>query len=148
MAKYAGIVLTPLHQPEQILPLLTETQNLYADPRKPIQVEPKLTHVGAATPDSPLLVTTNFSLTYYTVEGEVEASRVPAHIAVIDTEGTSVLTAFASDKLTAEKIAAFLKSDEVTSQGAAPQGHHPRLHRGHERGAEGRVRLGSHGGTP
>lgn len=116
VAKYAGIVLTPLYQPEQILPLLTETQNLYADPRKPIQVEPKLTHVGAATPDSPLLVTTNFSLTYYTVEGEVEASRVPAHIAIIDTEGTSVLTAFASDKLTAEKIAAFLNTDQVTSQ--------------------------------
>ena len=113
VAKYAGIVLTPLYQPEQILPMLTVSQNLYSDPRKPIQVEPKLNHVGAATPDSPLLVTTNFSLTYYTVEGEVEASRVPAHIAVIDTEGTSVLTAFASDKLTAEKVAAFLKTDEV-----------------------------------
>ena len=116
VAKYAGIVLTPLYQPEQILPMLTVSQNLYSDPRKPIQVEPKLYQVGAATPDSPLLVTTNFSLTYYTVEGEVEASRVPAYIAVIDTEGTSVLTAFASDKLTAEKVAAFLKSDAVTAK--------------------------------
>jgi len=116
VAKYAGIILTPFYQPEQILPVLTVSQNLYSDPRKPIQVEPKLNQVGAATEDSPVLVTTNFSLTYYTVEGEVEASRVPAHIAVIDTEGTSVLTAFASDKLTAEKVAAFLKSDEVTGK--------------------------------
>lgn len=113
VAKYAGLVLTGLSQPEHILPLLTLRQNLYTDPRKPIQVEPKLYQVGAATAAAPLLITTNFSLTYYTVEGEVEASRVPAFIGVIDTDGTSVLTAFASDKLTSEKITAFLKSDAV-----------------------------------
>ncbi len=113
IAKYAGIVLTGLHNPEHILPLLTLRQNLYTDPRKPIQVEPKLNQVGAVLATSPLLITTNFSLTYYTVEGEVEASRIPSFIGAIDTDGTSVLTAFASDKLTAEKIAAFLKSDAV-----------------------------------
>ncbi len=116
VAKYAGIVLTDLHLPEQLLPLLTVSQNLYTDPRKPIQVEAKLNAIGAVTPDSPLMITTNFSLTYYTVAGEVEASRVPAYIGVLDTEGTSVLTAFASDKLTSEKIAAFLNSDEVKSK--------------------------------
>ncbi len=116
VAKYAGIVLTELDQPEQLLPLLTIGQNLYTDPRKPIQVEAKLNAIGAVTPDSPLMITTNFSLTYYTVAGEVEASRVPAYIGVLDTEGTSVLTAFASDKLTSEKIAAFLNSDEVKSK--------------------------------
>lgn len=113
IAKYAGVVLTTLDQPEHILPLLTLRQNLYTDPRKPIQVEPKLYPVGAVTNASPLLITTNFSLTYYTVEGEVEASRVPAYIGVVDTEGTSVLTAFAADKLSSEKITAFLKSDAV-----------------------------------
>lgn len=116
VAKYAGLVITPLCGPEHLLPVLTVSQNLYTDPRKPIQVEAKLCEVGAVTPESPLLITTNFSLTYYTVEGEVEASRVPAYIGVIDTEGTSVLTAFASDKLTSEKIAAFLKSEAVTSR--------------------------------
>jgi acetyl-CoA decarbonylase/synthase complex subunit gamma len=116
VAKYAGIVLTELDKPEALLPMLTVSQNLYTDPRKPIQVEAKLNAVGAVTPESPLMITTNFSLTYYTVEGEVEASRVPAYIGVLDTEGTSVLTAFASDKLTSEKIAAFLNSDEVKSK--------------------------------
>ncbi len=116
VAKYAGIVLTELDQPEQLMPILTVAQNLYTDPRKPIQVEAKLNAIGAVTPESPLLITTNFSLTYYTVAGEVEASRVPAYIGVLDTEGTSVLTAFASDKLTSEKIAAFLNSDEVKSK--------------------------------
>jgi acetyl-CoA decarbonylase/synthase complex subunit gamma len=113
VAKYAGLVLTKLDQPEQLMPMLTVSQNLYTDPRKPIQVEAKLNAIGAVTKDSPLMITTNFSLTYYTVAGEVEASRVPAYIGVLDTEGTSVLTAFASDKLTSEKIAAFLNSDEV-----------------------------------
>ncbi|MEI6808196.1 MAG: acetyl-CoA decarbonylase/synthase complex subunit gamma [bacterium] len=112
-AKYAGIVVTTLDKPEQLLPILTVAQNIYTDPRKPIQVEAKLYEIGAVTPQSPLLITTNFSLTYYTVEGEVEACRVPAYIGVIDTEGTSVLTAFASDKLTSEKLAAFLASDEI-----------------------------------
>ncbi|MEI8242556.1 MAG: acetyl-CoA decarbonylase/synthase complex subunit gamma [bacterium] len=116
VAKYAAIVLTELDQPEQLMPVMTVAQNLYTDPRKPIQVEAKLNAIGAVTPDSPLLITTNFSLTYYTVAGEVEASRVPAYIGVLDTEGTSVLTAFSSDKLTSEKIAAFLNSDEVRSK--------------------------------
>jgi acetyl-CoA decarbonylase/synthase complex subunit gamma len=111
LAKYAGIVVTSLIKPEQILPILTVRTNIYTDPRKPIQVEPTLHEVGAANAESPVLITTNFSLTYYSVEGEVEASRVPAYIGVIDTEGTSVLTAFASDKLTAEGVAALLKSD-------------------------------------
>jgi acetyl-CoA decarbonylase/synthase, CODH/ACS complex subunit gamma len=116
VAKYAGLVLTSLSRPEEVLPILTVRQNLYTDPRKPIQVEAKLYEVGQVTPESPLLITTNFSLTYYTVAGEVEASRVAAYIGVIDTEGTSVLTAFASDKLTAENVAAFLKSKEVTDK--------------------------------
>jgi acetyl-CoA decarbonylase/synthase complex subunit gamma len=114
ISKYAGVVLTTLSSPEQIVPLLTLSQNLYTDPRKPVQVEPKLYTVGAVTPQSPLLITTNFSLTYYTVQSEVESSRVPAFIGVLETDGTSVLTAFASDKLSSEKVAAFLHSDVVT----------------------------------
>jgi acetyl-CoA decarbonylase/synthase complex subunit gamma len=111
VAKYAGIVVANLSEAEQVLPLLTVRQNVFTDPRKPIQVEPTVYEIGAPNAKSPVLITTNFSLTYYTVEGEVEASRVPAYIGVIDTEGTSVLTAFASDKLTAEGVAALLKSD-------------------------------------
>ena len=113
VAKYAGLVLPSLTRPEEVLPILPVRQNIYPDPRKPIQVEAKLYEIGQVTPESPLLITTNFSLTYYTVAGEVEASRVAAYIGVIDTEGTSVLTAFASDKLTSEKVSAFLKSKEV-----------------------------------
>ena len=116
VAKFAGVVLTTLTEPEALMPILTVRQNIYTDPRKPIQVEAGLYEIGAVTPDSALLLTTNFSLTYYTVEGEVEASRVPAYIGVIDTEGTSVLTAFASDKLNSDNVTAFLNSDEVKAK--------------------------------
>ncbi|MHB9130859.1 MAG: acetyl-CoA decarbonylase/synthase complex subunit gamma [Armatimonadota bacterium] len=116
IAKYAGIVVIDATEPWQVLPLLTVRQNIFTDPRKPVQVEPMLYAIGAVNDKSPLLITTNFSLTYYTVEGDVEASRVGAYVGVIDTEGTSVLTAWASEKLTASKVAKFLNSEEVTSK--------------------------------
>lgn len=104
IAKYAGIVLIDPVEAEYILPLLTTRQNIYTDPQKPIQVEPKLYEIGSPGRSAPLIVTTNFSLTYFTVEGEVEASRIPAYLLIVDTEGTSVLTAWAADKFNAETI--------------------------------------------
>jgi len=108
IAKYAGILVLRNAQTWQVLPLLTERYNIYTDPQKPIQVEPGVYEIGEVTEASPVLVTTNFSLTYYTVAGDVEASRVPSYIIVVDTEGTSVLTAWAADKFTPEKVAEML----------------------------------------
>jgi len=110
IAKYAGVVVTDLVDPSQILPVLTTRQDIYIDPQKPVAVEPKLYTVGEVAASSPVLVTTNFSLSYYSVEGEVEASRVPAYIISVDTEGTSVLTAWASDKFNAATITKALKN--------------------------------------
>jgi acetyl-CoA decarbonylase/synthase complex subunit gamma len=105
IAKYAGVVVVDACEPWQIMPLLTIRQNIFTDPQKPVQVEPKLYEVGQVNENSPVLFTTNFSLTYYTVEGEVEASRVPAYILAVGTEGTSVLTAYSGDKLNEDVIA-------------------------------------------
>ncbi len=105
IAKYAGIVLLKGAEPWQALSLLTLRQNIYTDPQKPLQIEPKLYPVGAVTEKSPVLVTTNFSLSYYTVLGEVESSKIPSYILSVDTEGMSVLTAWAAEKFTPEKIA-------------------------------------------
>ncbi|OHB68906.1 MAG: acetyl-CoA decarbonylase/synthase complex subunit gamma [Planctomycetes bacterium RBG_13_63_9] len=113
VAKYAGVVVTDAIEPWQILPVLTTRQDIYIDPQKPVAVEPKLNQVGEAGADSPVLVTTNFSLSYYSVEGEVEASRVPTYILAVDTEGTSVLTAWASDKFNAETITQAIKKSGV-----------------------------------
>jgi acetyl-CoA decarbonylase/synthase complex subunit gamma len=105
LAKYAGIVAVDACEPWQIMPLLTVRQNIYTDPQKPVQVEPKLYEVGQVNENSPVLFTTNFSLTYYTVEGEVEASRIPSYILAVETEGTSVLTAYSGDKLNEDVVA-------------------------------------------
>jgi len=104
VSKYAGIVVLSVDGPEYVLPVLTMRQSVYIDPQKPVQVEAKLYDVGEPDDKAPLLVTTNFSLTFYSVLGEVEASRVPARVLAVDTEGTSVLTAWAADKFGAEQI--------------------------------------------
>jgi acetyl-CoA decarbonylase/synthase complex subunit gamma len=102
--KYASIVLLRGTENWQALSLLTLRQNIYTDPQKPLQIEPKVYPIGSVTKKSPVLVTTNFSLSYYTVLGEVEASKVPSYIISVDTEGMSVLTAWAAEKFTPEKI--------------------------------------------
>ena len=116
VAKYAGVVVTDMTEPWQLLPVLTTRQDIYTDPQKPVAVEPKLYTVGEAGAESPVLVTTNFSLSYYSVEGEVEASRVPAYILSVDTEGTSVLTAWASDKFNAGSITKALKNSGIEAK--------------------------------
>ncbi|MCU0651714.1 MAG: acetyl-CoA decarbonylase/synthase complex subunit gamma [Candidatus Omnitrophica bacterium] len=113
VAKYAGIILLKNVNTAEALSLLTLRQNIYTDPQKPLQIEPKLYPIGNADKNSPLLVTTNFSLTYYTVLGEVEASKIPSYILSVDTEGMSVLTAWAAEKFTPEKI-----NDSINKSGA------------------------------
>ena len=113
VAKYAGIVVTDAIESWQLMPLLTVRQNIYTDPRSPIQVESGVHKVGDPGANAPLLLTTNFSLTYYTVEGDVESSKVASNILVVDTEGTSVLTAWAAEKFTSEQIAAAMEKNEV-----------------------------------
>jgi len=104
IAKYASIVLLKGFENWQALALLTLRQNIYTDPQKPLQIEPKIYPIGAVSNKSPVLITTNFSLSYYTVLSEVEASKVPSYIVSVDTEGMSVLTAWAAEKFTPEKI--------------------------------------------
>ncbi len=114
ISKYAGIVLIKGNAPWQALSLLTLRQNIYTDPQKPLQIEPKLYPIGQASEKSPLLVTTNFSLSYYTVMGEVEASKIPSYILSVDTEGMSVLTAWAAEKFNAQMINAAMNKCAVS----------------------------------
>ncbi|NQU94716.1 MAG: acetyl-CoA decarbonylase/synthase complex subunit gamma [Candidatus Omnitrophica bacterium] len=110
VSKYAGIVMLKNRDPWVVLPILTMRQNIYTDPQKPLQVEAKVYEIGKVEDKSPVIVTTNFSLTYYTVEAEVESSKVPTYIVSCDSEGMSVLTAWAAEKFTAESIAKALES--------------------------------------
>ncbi len=113
VCKYANIVVLRAKEKWQLLPLLTIRQNIYTDPQVPNAVEAKLYEIGAVTPDSPVIVTTNFSLTYFTVESEVENSKVPTYISVVETEGLGVLNAYAGDKWSPEKIAKTLEEQRV-----------------------------------
>jgi len=113
VAKYSSIIVLSSIEKWKNLALFTLRQNLYTDPQVPMQVEQKIYKIGEPSPTSPLLITTNFSLTYFIVSGEVENSKVPSYLAVMDSEGLSVLTAWAAGKFTAAKIAQFIKDSGV-----------------------------------
>jgi len=108
--KYAGLVIVKNTDKDFILPLLVTRQDIYSDPQKPVQVEPKVYEIGKVGKASPVIITTNFSITYFTVAGEVEASKVPTYIVCCDAEGMSVLTAWAAEKFTPESIDATIRS--------------------------------------
>lgn len=113
VAKYSSIVVLSSIERWKTLVLFTLRQNIYTDPQVPMQVEQKIYKVGEPTAESPLLITTNFSLTYFIVSGELENSKVPGYLAVMDCEGLSVLTAWAAGKFTASKIAQFIKESGI-----------------------------------
>ncbi len=116
IAKYAGFVVLDHFDPATMYSLLTLRLNIYTDPQKPIQMEPGIYEFGEPTPDSPLLTTTNFSLTYFSVAGEAENSGVPCWLLVCDSEGMSVLTAWAAGNFDAEIIAKMVKQFDVADK--------------------------------
>lgn len=111
--KYGSIVLTDMIEPEFILPPLTARQHIYIDPQVQNSVEARLYEVGQPGPKSPVLFTTNFTLTYFSVENEVDNSGYSAYISTMDTEGLGVLNAYADDKLSGETIATAVKEQGV-----------------------------------
>jgi acetyl-CoA decarbonylase/synthase complex subunit gamma len=116
LCKYDSIIVLPSYDKAMLYTLLTLRQNIYTDPQKPIQVEPKIYAVGEPTPESPVFVTTNFSLTYFIVSGEIENSGLSAHLVVCDCEGQSVLTAWAAGKFNGETIAKFVRNIGLEQQ--------------------------------
>ena len=116
VAKYAGIIVLSDFQGESLFPLLVERLNIYTDPQRPMMMQQGIYPIGNPAEDSPVLITTNFSLTYFIVSGEVEASRVPTWLLVMDTEGLSVLTAWAAGKFVGDAIGAFVKKSGITDK--------------------------------
>jgi acetyl-CoA decarbonylase/synthase complex subunit gamma len=107
--KYGSAVVFEDISPSKLYPLMTLRQNIYTDPQKPIQVKPGLYEINTGhSQESPVLVTTNFSLTYFTVAGDIEKSKVPSYLLVADTEGLSVLTSFAAGKFTPELVVKYM----------------------------------------
>jgi acetyl-CoA decarbonylase/synthase, CODH/ACS complex subunit gamma len=116
IAKYAGIVVLSDLQGDILFPLLLERLNIFTDPQRPMVVQEDVYNINGPTEDSPVLITCNFSLTYFIVSGEIEGSKVPSWLLIKDTEGLSVLTAWAAGKFGADMIAAFMKKSGIESK--------------------------------
>jgi acetyl-CoA decarbonylase/synthase complex subunit gamma len=116
VAKYAGIIVMSDFDGSSLFPLLVERMNIYTDPQRPMMMEQKVYEIGSPDENSPLMITTNFSLTYFIVSGEIEGSRVPSWLAVMDTEGLSVLTAWAAGKFVGDAMGAFIKKSGIADK--------------------------------
>ena len=109
IAKYAGIIVLSDFQGESLFPLLVERLNVYTDPQRPLATTQGIYEINNPNENSPVLITSNFSLTYFIVSGEIEGSKVPSYLIVMDTEGLSVMTAWAAGKFVADAIGPFIK---------------------------------------
>ena len=118
VSKYASIIITNPLFSATAKAALTLRQNIYTDPQKPIQMNPGIYRVGNPGKDAPVLMTVNFSLTFFTLQGYLESSHMPCFMLIVDTEGLSVLTAVAAGKLSEmlvkESIKKFAVEEEVS----------------------------------
>ncbi|TET82570.1 MAG: acetyl-CoA decarbonylase/synthase complex subunit gamma [Anaerolineales bacterium] len=127
IAKYGGLIVLEEFNPASLYALLVLRQNIYTNPQKPIQVQPGVYEINSPDKDAPLMVTTNFSITYFSVANEVEGSGQPAWLLVTDSEGMSVLTAWAAGKFDAERVAKDAKAFNVDEKVS----HHKMIIPGH-----------------
>jgi acetyl-CoA decarbonylase/synthase complex subunit gamma len=107
--KYGAIAVLSDLKGEGLFPLLVNRLNIYTDPQRPMATKEGIYEIGNPDENSPVLITTNFSLTYFIVMGEIESSRVPSYLLIVDTEGLSVMTAWAAGKFAADAISIFVK---------------------------------------
>jgi acetyl-CoA decarbonylase/synthase complex subunit gamma len=116
IAKYAGIVVLSDFKGESLFPLLLERLNIFTDPQRPMTVTQGIYEIGSPNENSPVCITTNFSLTYFIVSGEIEGSRVPTWLLIMDTEGLSVMTAWAAGKFSGDAVASFVKKSGIADK--------------------------------
>jgi acetyl-CoA decarbonylase/synthase complex subunit gamma len=116
IAKYAAIVVLSDLSPHIVFPLLLQRLNIYTDPQKPMIVTQGIYPINNPDENSPIAVTTNFALTYFIVSGEIEGSKVPTWLLIKDTEGLSVMTAWAAGKFSGDDVGQFVKKCGITEK--------------------------------
>ena len=116
IVRFADVLIMHGDDGWSLLPNAVLRQNIYTDPRKPVAVEPGLKEFGATDENSPVLFTTNFALTYYTVASDIENSKTNAYLIVVETEGSAVDSGVAGRKLTAEKVADAIKETGIENK--------------------------------
>ena len=113
VAKYGGITILSDLAGETLFPLLLERLNIYTDPQRPMTVTEGIYEVGNPDENSPVMVTTNFALTYFIVSGEIEGSKIPTWLLIKDAEGLSVMTAWAAGKFAGDDVGLFIKKSGI-----------------------------------
>jgi acetyl-CoA decarbonylase/synthase complex subunit gamma len=113
IAKYAGIIILSDFTGESLFPLLVERLNIYTDPQRPMTVEQGIYEINGPDENSPVCITTNFALTYFIVSAEIDASRVPSWLLIMDTEGLSVMTAWAAGKFVGDAVGIFVNKSGI-----------------------------------
>ncbi|MGD9130408.1 MAG: acetyl-CoA decarbonylase/synthase complex subunit gamma [Candidatus Bathyarchaeota archaeon] len=113
ITRYADILIMHGTEGWALLPLTVLRQNIYTDPRKPVAVEAGLRTIGTPDENSPVMMTSNFALTYYTVEQDIESAGKSAYLLVVDSEGTAIDSGVAGRKLTADTVADAIKESKV-----------------------------------
>jgi acetyl-CoA decarbonylase/synthase, CODH/ACS complex subunit gamma len=114
IAKYGAIIVLSDFEGHSLFPLLVQRLNIFTDPQKPLATKEGIYEINGPNENSPVLITSNFSLTYFIVSGEIENSKVPAYLLVKDTEGLSVMTAWAAGKFVADAISTFVKKSGIS----------------------------------
>ena len=116
IAKYGGIVVLSDFAGESLFPLLLERLNIFTDPQRPMTVTEGIYEINNPDENSPVLVTTNFALTYFIVSGEIEGSRIPSYLLIKDSEGLSVMTAWAAGKFAGDDVGMFVKKSGIADK--------------------------------
>jgi len=116
VAKYAGIIVLSEVEAYNLFPLLLARLNIYTDPQRPMMMDQGIYEINNPDENSPVLITTNFSLTYFVAGGEIEASKVPTWLLIMDTEGLSVLTAWAAGKFVGDAMGIFVKKSGIADK--------------------------------
>ncbi len=102
--RYGDIMILHSIEPYALLPEMHIRDTIYTDPRKPVKVDPKVYEVGSPDKDSPVFVTTNFALTYYTVESDLASNDIDCYLLATDTDGLGVEAAVAGGQMTGQKV--------------------------------------------
>jgi acetyl-CoA decarbonylase/synthase complex subunit gamma len=114
--KFASIIVLSDFNQHTLLPLLVQRLNIYTDPRFPMAVEEKYYEVGEPDENAPVLITSNWALTYFIVFSAIEATKVPSFLCVKDAEGLGVLTAWAAGKFSGDSVGAMIKKSGIESR--------------------------------
>jgi len=114
--KFASIIVLSDFNQHTLLPLLVQRLNIYTDPRFPMAVEEKYYEIGEPDENAPVLITSNWALTYFIVFSAIEATKIPSFLCVKDAEGLGVLTAWAAGKFSGDSVGAMIKKSGIESK--------------------------------